>query len=84
VKAATNPLLLEELEAARIAARSFIGADETLKAFMGKAIECLMNEAMQAGPGAQREVLMEKANGIRLIADKLNEPVMKQPETPSF
>ncbi len=84
MKAFTNPMLAEELEAARIAARSFVGSDEKLKAFLGKAIECLINDAMRAGPDPVRNVLIEQANGIRWVADMLNETTFKQPQSPAF
>jgi hypothetical protein len=84
MKAATNIHLPDELEAARIAARSFVGDAEQVPVFMGKAIEGLLNDAMQAGPGADREILIERANGIRWLANMLVESSIKQPVPPAF
>ncbi len=84
MKAFTNPNLQQELEAARLAARSFVGADEKLKEFLGKAIECLVNDALRAGPDPVRNVLLEQANGIRWVADMLNETTFTKPQSPAF
>ncbi|MFY8044688.1 MAG: hypothetical protein ACOVOD_17355 [Rhodoferax sp.] len=84
MKASTNIRLQEELEAARIAARSFVGDAEQVTNFMGKAVETLVSSAMEAGPGAGRDVLMERANGIRWLADMLAESSIKPPVPPAY
>lgn len=84
MKAATNIYLSDELEAARIAARSFVGDAGALPDFMGKAIESLVASALDAGPGAGRDVLMERANGIRWLADMLATSSISKPPPPAY
>jgi hypothetical protein len=84
MKATTNIHLSDELEAARIAARSFVGDAGALPDFMGKAIESLVQNALEAGPGPGRDVLMERANGIRWLADLLAQSSIKMPEPPAY
>jgi len=84
MKATTNIHLADELEAARIAARSFVGDAGAVPDFMAKAIESLVSNALDAGPGAGRDVLMERANGVRWLADMLAETSFKPPVPPAY
>lgn len=84
MKAATNHQLDDELEAARIAARSFVGDAGALPDFMGKSVEKLVASALEAGPGAGRDVLMERANGIRWLANELARSSIARPDQPAY
>lgn len=84
MKATTNIHLSDELEAARIAARSFVGDAGAVPDFMAKAMESLIASALEAGPGSGREVLMERANGVRWLADLLAESSIKKPQEPAY
>ena len=84
MKAATNAHLSDELDAARVAARSFVGDAEQLPNFMSKAIESLVASALDAGPGPGRDVLMERANGVRWLADMLAESPIKHHAQQTF
>lgn len=84
MKASTNIHLPDELEVARVAARSFVGDAQPLPEFLGKAVEQLVSSALDAGPGPGRDVLMERANGIRWIADMLGQSTIHKPEEPAY
>lgn len=78
MKAATNHLLDDELQRAAVEARSFVGEAPQVPHLMDKLVEELLTLAMQAGPGGGREVLIERANGLRMLADILANKDAKQ------
>lgn len=71
--AATNQHLTERLNVLAIEARSFLGESTVMPNFLDVVFENYMTMALVSGPGPARDAWIERATGIRLMVDLLNE-----------